>query len=114
MAYEKKCIICDEAITNPICPYCLEKQVMYWISERKASLIPLLKKVGESVKEFSHENTFCAVCNNDMNVCPHCYCNEIYTWLIENNYKELAEEFLESFNFELDYKFDLKTPNQII
>ena len=49
---EEKCLICDEAITNPVCPDCLERQVCCWADERKPSLVPVLKGVGESVKEF--------------------------------------------------------------
>ncbi len=109
MADEQKCVICDEAITNPICPECLERQVMYWIAEIKPSLVPILRGIGSSVKTFTHGNTSCVICGSSMNVCPHCYCNEIFTWLTENEYDDLAEVFLEHFNFELDYKFDLKT-----
>lgn len=105
MAYEQKCVICDEAITNPVCPECLEKEILYWISEKKPSLMPILQNIGNSVKEYSHENTSCAICGSNMNVCPHCYCFEIYSWLIENEYKELGHEFLEQFDYELKYRF---------
>jgi hypothetical protein len=112
MADEERCVICDEAITNPICPSCLERQVMHWVGEKKPSLVPILKDVGASVKTFEHANTSCIICNGSMNVCAHCYCKEIYTWLLENEYEVLAEKFLESFNFELDYRFDLKAPRE--
>ncbi len=108
MAYEQKCIICDEAITNPVCPECLERQVMYWIADFKPELISILRDIGSSVKTFNHSNTSCIICGSEMNVCAHCYCKEIYLWLIENKHVELAMKFLESFNFELDYRFDLK------
>jgi hypothetical protein len=109
MPHEEKCVICDEAITNPICPECLERQVMYWIAEsNKPSLVPILRGVGASVKAFTHENTTCIVCNENMNVCPHCYCSEVYMWLIDNEYGELAAGFLRHFNYELDYRFEMK------
>lgn len=105
---EDKCVICDEAITNPVCPNCLERQMMHWIGEIKPSLIPILRGIGNSVMEYTHENTSCVICGGNMNVCPHCYCNEIYSWLNDNGYEDLAVGFLAHFNFELDYKFDLK------
>lgn len=109
MADEDKCIICDEAITNPICPECLEKQILHWVGEKKPSLVPILRGIGRSMNTFNHENTSCIICRLNMNICAHCYCSEIYTWLEENEYEELAEEFLEHFNFEINYRFDLKT-----
>jgi hypothetical protein len=105
--YEQKCIICDEGITNPICPSCLEKQIIQWIGELKPSLIPLVREIGNSVNEFNHSNTECIICKDEMNVCPHCYCREIYTWLIEKEHFEFANLFLEHFNFELDEEIHL-------
>jgi len=104
----EKCLICYEAITNPICPECLEKQMMYWAHELQPSLASVLKRVGESVKEFDMKSTDCVICRRNMNICPHCYCKEIYSWLLENGYLDLAQRFLSHFNFELDYRFDLK------
>ncbi|MFT4297821.1 MAG: hypothetical protein ACMXX5_01380 [Candidatus Woesearchaeota archaeon] len=106
--YEQKCVICEEAITNPICPSCLERQVVHWVGELKPSLIPMLREIGESVTAFTHANTGCIVCGDDMNVCPHCYCKELYDWLKENEHFKLAEEFLKHFNFELNYRLDVK------
>jgi hypothetical protein len=108
MIQEERCIICDEAITNPICPLCLESQVMHWAMDKAPSLMPILREVGSSVMEFTHENTSCVICKGIMNVCAHCYCNEIHSWLKENTHEKLAESFLSHFNFELDYRFDLK------
>jgi len=108
MAYEQKCVICDEAITNPICPECLERQIMYWVAEKKPSLVPILRGIGSSIKAYTHDNTSCVICGHNMNVCPHCYCSDIYLWLVENEYDGIAREFLEHFNFELDYRFDVK------
>jgi hypothetical protein len=104
MAYETKCVICDEAITNPICPTCLEHQVVQWVVEKKPSLVPIFKQIRTSIQAFTHENTTCILCKNNINVCPHCYCQEIYAWLSESEYISLAEEFKEKFNFELDHR----------
>jgi hypothetical protein len=108
MTGEDRCVICDEAITNPICPDCLGKQVGFWAYENNESLMPVIVKIGESVKEFKHDNTSCIICRRDMNVCPHCYCSEIYSWLQENRFKRLCKKFLKHFNYELDYRFELK------
>jgi hypothetical protein len=109
MSSEDRCVICDEAITNPICPDCLSRQVTYWAHENNSSIMPVLVRVGDSVKEFTHDNTSCVICKKDMNVCPHCYCSEIYSWLIESRHRRMSKKFLKHFNYELDYRFDLKT-----
>ena len=106
---EEKCLICNEAITNPVCPDCLERQVMYWVNEKQPSLVRVLKRVGDSVKTFDVDNTHCIICKRSMNICPHCYCLEIYQWLKDNE-TDLAGNFLERFNFELDYRFE-QTPS---
>ncbi|MFT4343150.1 MAG: hypothetical protein ACMXYE_00210 [Candidatus Woesearchaeota archaeon] len=103
MVYETKCVICDEAITNPVCPVCLERQITHWIGEQKPSLVPILQRIGASVMEFTHDNTNCILCESNMNVCPHCYCNEIHAWLQENEHKKIAELFAKQFNFEMNH-----------
>lgn len=102
------CLICQEGITNPVCPECLEKQVMYWISEIRPSLVNVLKRVGESVKEFDFRSTDCVLCGRNLNICPHCYCDEIHAWLKENGFEEIAERFLYHFNFELECWHDMR------
>jgi hypothetical protein len=109
--YEQKCIICDEGITNPICPNCLEREIISWVGELKPSLIPLLRNIKQNVTTFNHENTNCIICKQDMNVCPHCYCKEIYMWLFENDHIELANKFLNHFNFELIYELEKQNGN---
>ena len=108
MAQEEKCVICGEAITNPVCPDCLGKQIVYWISERNPSLVPVVKNITEGNREYSHGGTSCIICKNEIYICPHCYCNDIYSWLTDNGHDETAKMFLRHFNYELDYRFDLK------
>lgn len=106
MAYEKRCVLCGEAITNPISPMRLEEEVIYWLMDHKPSLIPFIRDIGEVFAAFTHENTMCVITKRNVNVCPHCYCNEIFTWLLENKHEALAERFREQFNFELMTHYD--------
>jgi len=105
MAYEKDCILCGEAITNPISPQRLMEQVVYWALEKKPSLVPIVRDITECFMAFSHENTTCVITKENTNVCPHCYCKEVFSWLLENGHENLAEEFMQRFNFELYTSF---------
>lgn len=95
-----QCVVCEEAITNPVCIECLTKEIRQWLGEKKASLIPLFMERVEMFESYNHETTDCIICNSNMNVCPHCVCMEVYNWLSED-YKEYAEEYLDLFNYEL-------------
>ena len=101
--HDKNCVICDEAVTNPICLNCVERHIFAWLTEKKPTLIPLVKEIGDSLRGFSHEATFCFRCHRNLNVCPHCYAYEVLSWL-EDEYPELSEEFLYLFNYELTFR----------
>tara|TARA_Y100000310_G_scaffold345138_1_gene462119 strand:+ start:7004 stop:7276 length:273 start_codon:yes stop_codon:yes gene_type:complete len=88
---ESKCIICNKTITNPICLNCLNKEVNIWLEE-KGHIIDLTGKNTES----SPNN--CILCNNNMDICPHCHAKDISTTLKEE-YPKLVEEFSEVFRY---------------
>lgn len=94
-----ECLLCGDAITNPICFTCLEDEVEEWLSGRMPRLVPKLKKTGEAFRSYTHPGTSCILCGNNMNVCTHCYCYEVNK--LFDNYPRLREEFIEFFNFEL-------------
>jgi|FLOH01.1.fsa_nt_gi hypothetical protein len=89
-----ECLICKEAITNPICIECVEKQVKVWLYETNPGL------VGEVEREIDEINivfgdTSCILCKNKMSVCSYCYTQHLLTWL--ENYPELIPEFKRNF-----------------
>lgn len=97
---EHKCVVCDEAITNPICLECLEVEVRTWMRETGTMLVPKLGGFTDIFRGFTHAGTSCVICSNNMNICAHCYCKEIVNWLI-NEDNSLAQEFVTVFNYEL-------------
>jgi hypothetical protein len=93
---DAKCIICQEGITNPLCPACLAKEIKVWLREIKPEI---MESVVEPVTN-SH-GIRCFSCGKGMSICAHCYSNDFYNYLKEE-YPELAEEFLEHFNFDIN------------
>ena len=88
---DKRCIICDEVISNPICPACINKELRDWLMDIKLDLIE-----SNSVTA----TTQCVICGNDMSICPSCYTSEIYEMLREKDPK-IKHEFRTFFNFQL-------------
>ena len=91
---ENGCIVCNEIITNPICPDCLSERMRYWLDENNS-------KLGKDVKGFHLEGpTKCIFCGTGMAICAHCFSRDIYDYLEEND-RNLAAEFAARFDFEL-------------
>lgn len=90
------CIECREGITNPICPDCLAREMESWEPKMKSILLtPDFERdtyVGDGVR--------CIFCGRFMSICAHCYTRDIYDSVVEE-YPEIAEEFIERFNFGL-------------
>lgn len=101
MSPQSRCVVCDEAITNPICPNCLEKEMQYWILERDPFLADSFRNSGKLETETYNEETTCVICGNNMNMCAHCFCKDVLEWLTEKN-TELGREFEKHFDFEID------------
>jgi hypothetical protein len=95
------CILCEEPITNPLCPACIGSGVRQWLLERGQ------KTLADSVSEatlrvFANSGeTFCIVCNNDMDVCTYCYTKEIFD--LVKSHPNLLQEFVMFFNFDLEH-----------
>ena len=92
------CIGCHEDVTNPICPACLEKEIVTWLSERKPDLVPCI--TGASNEITGAWVTYCIVCGDKMGICGHCFTKEIIE-VIRQKAPELEDEFLLLFNFKL-------------
>lgn len=97
---EGKCVVCEEAITNPICPECLQREMEHWIADFNPSLAKDVKRYSWDFDTYRHETTNCVICGDNMNICAHCFCKDIFE-LIEQQLEEKAEDFLYSFNFDL-------------
>ena len=97
---EEKCVVCQEAITNPICPECLQREIEHWLADTMPSLVGEIRGCEGIADTYSHDVTECVICGKNMAVCAHCFCKDIYE-LLEQQLGGMAEEFLFTFNFEL-------------
>ena len=97
---EERCVICQEAITNPICPECLHREVEHWLADTMPSLVGKVREYTEIFDTYRHDVTKCVICGRNMTVCAHCFCKDIYE-LLEKELGGMAENFLFSFNFDL-------------
>lgn len=99
-----ECVVCGEVITNPICIDCLEREVIGYLMPENPVFLTLVKGVSEFFRNSEEERkTTCILCGSRMNVCSHCYKNEIYELLLESSI-EMAEDFKEGF-FDCDMAF---------
>ena len=98
------CMGCDETITNPICPGCLESGVISWLHGRKTDMIPKVAAMGSIFTPSEPLTSKCILCKGGMNVCAHCYYEEIQRVLFRSN-PDLAHEFSTFFNFELNQEY---------
>lgn len=96
----QKCVVCDEGITNPICPECLNKEMQVWFFENKPGMMGPLKDIIESFRSYTHFEGKCAICSQNMNVCSHCFSKEVYDKLLDED-ELLAGQFLTSFDYEI-------------
>lgn len=95
-----ECVVCKEAITNPICPGCLEKEISYWLLDKRPELMESVLLDITGFGESDNNKTKCIICGEGMDICAHCYCNDIKDILAEHS-QELIDDFTLHFDFEL-------------
>ena len=91
------CVVCEEVITNPICPDCLARQMKAWLGETHPELARTID--GGYVPG----ETNCLFCGQDMGICAHCYSKDVYEQLALSD-ESLAREFMARFDFQLRKK----------
>ena len=84
------CFVCNEVITNPICPECLKKQMKIWLTNKAPKLTPILEI--QALSEPEEDNIKCILCGEGMEICNYCYTTEIHE-LIKLHEPRLAQEF---------------------
>ncbi|HLD33912.1 MAG TPA: hypothetical protein VJB66_04245 [Candidatus Nanoarchaeia archaeon] len=88
------CVVCDEIITNPICPDCLAPKMRSWVSESN-------QKLAKEIDGFSMGGDVnCLFCGEGMSICAHCFSRDVYEQIALHD-KKLAREFMARFDFEL-------------
>ncbi|MDD9953893.1 MAG: hypothetical protein OXR66_06170 [Candidatus Woesearchaeota archaeon] len=91
------CVVCEEVITNPVCPCCLHEGVGQWLSERGQT------KIATQVEWVPHTtgDTHCIKCDQGMGICSYCYMGEMFD--VVKQQPALIKEFLTFFNFDLEH-----------
>lgn len=104
------CNVCSEAVTNPICPFCLTEEIKAWLTLYPSLKKELLPKLNNYLKEINSKitnyGTQCIKCKNKRAfVCPCCFTDYVFNKLQEINAgKIILKEFFEFFNFDLECK----------
>jgi len=110
-AFEQQflCNVCSIAVTNPICPACLTKEIEAWSTlypDVRTRLLPkLYSYLNQADDHIVFEATLCLKCNDTRGiVCPYCFTEfalrELKKMKVSNI---ILKEFLEFFNFDLDH-----------
>ncbi|MBS3081276.1 hypothetical protein J4221_07435 [Candidatus Pacearchaeota archaeon] len=104
------CDVCSEAVTNPICPFCLAAEIDVWLTlypDLRKKLMPKLNKYLNNISNrITTYGTLCIKCNKRQAfVCTYCFTEYV---LIELNNLDVGnfiiKEFIDFFNFDLNYK----------
>lgn len=88
------CMECMEGITNPICPECLAMEMEIWNKKLK----PIITVPNYTT--YNSKNVRCLFCGKIMDICAHCFSRSMYE-LIKEKYPDLAEDFIDTFNYGL-------------
>lgn len=104
------CDVCSEAITNPLCPFCLTVEIKAWLTlypSLKQKLLPklniYLKKTSNKITNYGTQCIKCKI--NRAFVCPYCFTEYVFNELQNiSAEKIILKEFSEFFNFDLDHK----------
>ena len=103
------CDICMEAITNPLCPFCLTIEIKAWLTFYPSLKEELMPKINKYLKEINNKitnyGTQCIKCKNKRAfVCHYCFTEYIFNELNSlNAQKIILKEFTEFFNFDFEH-----------
>lgn len=103
------CDVCSEAVTNPICPFCLTTEIDAWLTLYPHLRKDLMKKIHKFLDNVSNRittyGTTCIKCGEKRAfVCTYCFTDFVYRELEKiNTGKFVKEEFLDFFNFDFDH-----------
>ncbi len=91
----EQCLVCEQPITNPVCPQCLAEEMKEWLRDyrpEETGLFDVVSVPGSDVQ--------CIRCGQPFSVCAHCYARDVSLGLF-NRHPDLIQPFLDTFNFEM-------------
>ncbi len=94
--WDTTCVNCRQAITNPVCPDCMEQEVVEWAVTECRSLVSRLR--GTIYKNVTEDNadTKCILCGNRMELCTYCVKKDVLDFLSTDR-PELVASFKSHF-----------------
>lgn len=96
-----ECVMCEETITNPICPACLQEGVQQWLLEQgQAQLADDVNELTRGVFA-NNGDAFCIKCDSVMSLCAYCYTKEVFNLVKEH--PRLVRHYLDYFNYDLGH-----------
>ncbi len=102
-----ECVLCKEAIYNPLCQSCLAVQTNKWVSKYPSLSRKLKSKLNKfliKVEDSTDDALRCVACNKKKAaVCPFCFTEFVLGQLkkLQAN-PQILGEFLMFFNFDYD------------
>jgi hypothetical protein len=99
--------VCSEAVTNPLCPFCLATSVEAWLTlypNLRKELLPKIRKYLRDIEDkMIDDATGCVKCNNNqVSVCPYCFTKFVIDQLEKlKTHNIILSEFFQFFNFDL-------------
>lgn len=94
-----QCRTCEEAITNPVCPECLERQIQDWLLRRSPENVEVLNDMTDKHVYVKSGSTKCIFCAKQMDICTYCFTEDVFNWLKTTD-QTLLKEFMTYFNFD--------------
>lgn len=100
------CDVCSEAVTNPICPFCITVEIKAWLTlypSLSKEILPIINKYLEKISnQIVNYGTECIKCKNKRaHVCPYCFTDFIFRELRRLNTPPfILKEFFAFFNFD--------------
>jgi len=102
----KICENCRGIINKPLCIGCLEKEIEFWLRNRKPELIPKIRDLLLNMINFNEKGRKCIICKNKTTVCSSCYLEDVYK-ILKKKDLELGKQFRFLF-FDLEKKIMLQ------
>ena len=101
----QECVLCEEYITNPLCPDCIADQVSTWLREVKPELVEELRKETKKLTLSIFNENKCIKCKGFMDICTYCYTEHVFYWLkSQETQSDATNEFVKFFHFDLERK----------
>ena len=98
--WDKVCMSCGEGISHPVCPQCLEREMIAWARVEAPFMVELIENMIDSTP-LTGEHNSCIFCGESFNVCSYCSAKEVLQFL-KAEMPMLVEGFVEQFRMFID------------